>query len=391
MAELEPLATALRNELGPPPDAWQQAQRARLRVVLRDPPRRRAFIRGAAPVFAALVLFSALLWVALRPSSSNEVERWLVAEELRGPFRFEDGSSISLGRGGRGRLHADDTSVRFDLHQGRAEFDVTRSKPRTWTITAGKNEVRVVGTRFSVSFGPEETFEVEVERGVVSVRVPDRNASVELAAGDHLRGRPGRMEVAHGAARVKAPAATTNVEQGDAPTELVPPAPPARSEPAPSGMQNEWQARYRDGKYAESLALLRSSGIAKRLDELSPRTLADVADAARLGGDPDLAIRALNVLLRRFPSAAEARDGKFLLGRVHALRGDRNAAIGAFERYLETKASAPYTNEAMGRLMELYSARGDNAKARSMAERYLERTPDGPYRRLARSLVGESP
>jgi TolA-binding protein len=136
---------------------------------------------------------------------------------------------------------------------------------------------------------------------------------------------------------------------------------------------------------------LRSSGIAKRLDELSPRTLADVADAARLGGDPDLAIRALNVLLRRFPSAAEARDGKFLLGRVHALRGDRNAAIGAFERYLETKASAPYTNEAMGRLMELYSARGDNAKARSMAERYLERTPDGPYRRLARSLVGESP
>ena len=84
MDELEPLATALRNELGAPPDAWQQAQRARLRVVLRDQPARRsALVRVAAPMFAAFALLAALLWVVGRGSSSHEVERWLVAEELR--------------------------------------------------------------------------------------------------------------------------------------------------------------------------------------------------------------------------------------------------------------------------------------------------------------------
>jgi TolA-binding protein len=270
-------------------------------------------------------------------------------------------------------------------------FDVTPTKTRTWTITAGKNEVRVVGTRFSVSYGPEEAFEVAVERGVVSVRVPDRKASVELEAGEHLRGRPGRMEVVHSASRAQPSAVATGAESKDVPTELAPPTPPPVV-PVPSSTPHaDWQARYRDGKYAESLALLRSSGIAKRLDELSPKMLADVADAARLGGDPELAVRALNVLVRRYPGAPEARDGKFLLGRVHALRGDRNAAISAFESYLETKKSAPYTSEAMGRLMELYSSRGETEKARAMAARYLERAPDGPYRRLARSLTGESP
>jgi TolA-binding protein len=344
-----------------------------------------------APLFAAVAVLTVLVWVALRPSSSNVAEHWLVAEELREPFRFDDGSSISLAPGGRGRLHADDATVRFDLHGGRVTFDVTPTKTRTWTITAGKNEVRVVGTRFSVSYGPEEAFEVAVERGVVSVRVPDRKASVELEAGEHLRGRPGRMEVVHSASRAQPSAVATGAESKDVPTELAPPTPPPVV-PVPSSTPHaDWQARYRDGKYAESLALLRSSGIAKRLDELSPKMLADVADAARLGGDPELAVRALNVLVRRYPGAPEARDGKFLLGRVHALRGDRNAAISAFESYLETKKSAPYTSEAMGRLMELYSSRGETEKARAMAARYLERAPDGPYRRLARSLTGESP
>jgi TolA-binding protein len=199
------------------------------------------------------------------------------------------------------------------------------------------------------------------------------------------------MEVAHGAAPTRKAPVASATEPSDEPGALPSASPPAPVEPIPSAAPTaDWQARYRDGKYAESLALLRSSGVAKRLDELTPRMLGEVADAARLGGDPELAVRALNVLLRRFPAAPEARDGKFLLGRVHAVRGDAASAIGAFESYLESRKSAPYTNEAIGRLMELYSARGDTEKARAMARRYLERAPDGPYRRLARSLVAEA-
>lgn len=405
MDELEPLATALRRELGEPPEAWQRAQRARLGATLRESFRVHSARRKLLPRLAAAVAILALvLWFAGRHARSDAIDRWLVAEELSEPFRFADGSSIALDAGARGRLFADATAVRFDLHAGNALFDVTPGQGRPWRITAGKNEVRVIGTRFTVSYGPAETFEVGVDRGIVSVHVPDRNASVELAAGDRLRGRPGQMEVVHNGA----PLASTSAFAAEPklePSALAPAAQLARSESTPPSAQPpnppngtrhgadnaevDWQARYRAGNYAESLALLRSSGLVEHLQDLPPATLATVADAARLGGDPELAVRALKLLLRRFPHAAEARHGMFLLGRVHVLQGDRAAAITAFESYLETQDSAAYANEALGRLIELYLARGDREQAQSVARRYLARAPQGPYYRLARSLVAQ--
>ena len=138
---------------------------------------------------------------------------------------------------------------------------------------------------------------------------------------------------------------------------------------------------------SESLALARAGRVDKRLGELPPDALADLAEAARLGGDPELAVRALTALLRRFPGAPEAREVKFLLGRVQVLRGDAGAAVAAFESYLGDGRSALYTNEALGRLMEIYSTRGDTQAAQGIARRYLARAPNGPYRRLADSLL----
>jgi len=126
------------------------------------------------------------------------------------------------------------------------------------------------------------------------------------------------------------------------------------------------------------------------IGELPPKSLAELADAARLGGDPELAVRALTALQKRFPNSAEAREGTFLLGRVHALRGNATAAIASFENYLAQRGSSTYSTEAIGRLLELYSERGDTERARVMAERYLERAPNGPYQRLALSLLGRA-
>ena len=399
MDELDPLASELRRELGRPPDAWQEAQRTRWRQGLRAR-QQRSRVRVMAPwVAASLSVIAVVLWLVASRRPPAGSERWLVAEELPGPVRLDDGSSITLAPGGSGRLTADAAAVRFDLHQGRASFDVIPGHRRTWTIRAGKNEVRVVGTRFSVFFGAGETFEVEVERGVVAVQVPDRNASMELKAGDHLQGRPGQLEVAHGTASAPAPAAVsataptaaTDEESAHLPAPAplpearVPAALPSASEPGAS--RADWQLRYAEGNYAESLALVRAHGVGKHLNDLSPSALAELADAARLGGDPELAVRALTLLVQRFPGAAEARDGRFLLGRVHALRGDDAAAVDAFESYLRSVPSGRYVNETRGRLMELYAKRGDTQRARAVAERYLELTPNGPYRRLARSLV----
>lgn len=383
MDELEPIGQALRRELGSPPQAWQDAQRAKLWAGLRQPAQRRKLGRFAQWAAASVAIAGLVLWlVAARPAAP--AERWLIAEELGKPLRLDDGSSIALDPGARGRLLEDSATVRFDLHQGRAKFDVNPARKRAWTVSAGKNQVLVVGTRFSVFYGTGDAFEVEVERGVVAVRVPDRNASVELKAGDRFEGLPERLEVAHGAASARVP------EQKPArepmPEAAAAPAPVTEAT-APAPASADWQARYRAGKYAESLSLARAGAVDKRLGELSASALAELAEVARLGGDPELAVRALTTLLRRFPGAPEARESRFLLGRVHALRGDRAAAIDAFESYLGSGASALYSNEALGRLMELYSARGDSERASAIARRYLERSPNGPYHRLATSLI----
>ena len=382
MDRLEPLATEVRQELGNPPETWLRDQRARLRKAVREPsPRSKP--SGVLLLAAALSVVLGLgVWAVVSRSDSRTIEdTWLVAEELRGPHRFEDGSSISLGPGGRGRLLVREDAVRFDLHAGRASFDVLPKQPRPWLISAGKNEVRVVGTRFSVLYGSGETFEVEVERGVVSVRVPDRTSSIELEAGDRLHGRPGRMALLHGGAAPPAPS------EPAVPTTPVPTAMGSADAVSSAASADDWQKSYRQGNYAASLAQARGIGVNKLIDELAPKSLAELADAARLGGDPELAVRALTALERRFPSSAEAREGKFLLGRVHALRGDANAAVGSFESYLAQRGSSAYATEAIGRLMELYSERGDTDRARAMAKRYLERAPNGPYKRLAVSLL----
>jgi TolA-binding protein len=396
MNDLKRLADELQRELGQPPDAWQDAQRARWRQGQRAG-ERHARLRSFAPWVAVALAVVAVLFLipALRRGATSD-ERWLVAEDLHGPVRLDDGSSIALEPGGRGRLFADTATVRFDLHQGRASFDVVPERKRTWTIVAGKNEVRVVGTRFSVFFGAGEAFEVEVERGIVAVQVPDRNASIELRAGDHLQGRPGQLAVTHGTSSnaPPAPASAPPSGSGVAQVPASPEAPALETSPptsAPSvpgaAPEPDWQVRYAQGKYAESLALIRAHGVSKHLSELSASALAELADVARLGGDPELAVNALTVLLQRFPSAPEARDGKFLLGRVQVLRGDDRAAVDAFESYLRRPTSGRYVNETRGRLMELYSKRGDTDRARAVAEQYLAATPNGPYARLARSLV----
>lgn len=388
MTELDPLAKALKQELGSPPESWQRAQRDRLRESLATRPQRPPLLRFAPVLAAALVAVFAVVWVTLRePLADRAGPRSAGVEAFAGPIRLEDGSGIALAPGGRGRLVSDDRAVRFELQSGRADFDVVPGQKRTWTITAGKNVVTVIGTRFSVTYDPSGAFDVEVERGVVSVQVPERRASVELKAGDRLRGRSGTMEVAHAT-----PDAPAHAAEESAPAEVPEaassarsaPVPPPEPAPAPSA---DWRGRYRDGKYAEALALLRASGVTERLEELGPRALAEVADVARLGGDTKLAARALGLLIRQYPKASEARDAPFLLGRVHALSGDRAAAIRAFESYLAPGGSTQYANEATGRLMELYAGRGDEEQAKTMARRYLANAPNGPYRRLALSLT----
>lgn len=391
MNALERLGAELRRELGSPPEAFAERQRARLREARESSQQsvlQSGFRRGGvstplwrrwylAPTLALCATVGALLWWGSAPESADRVavaNLWLNAEELQGPYRLPDGSSISLDPGAQGRLSSSTQAVRFDLVKGRATFDVTPRRGQEWRISAGDYGITVVGTRFVVEFASNDALSVHVEHGVVLVQTPQQHEPIRLLAG-------ARFETSKSLASVQ-PAATGTETSNPTPAES---APPKISEKPTA--EETWRTLYKSGQYEAALAMAKELGFESLMRQLSAEPLADLADTARLGGSPELAVQSLTALQQRFPAAAPARDVNFLLGRVYAAQGQRQRAIDAFEAYLEAAEKGAYANETLGRLMQLYSSAGNTARARQMATRYLQRAPEGPYQRLANSVL----
>ncbi|HWA75504.1 MAG TPA: FecR domain-containing protein [Polyangiaceae bacterium] len=409
MADIDPLeslAAELRKQLGSPGEGWIQAQRARV-CSAKPPPSRPGRSASVILALSALTGVAAVTAVALvreglqEPSgaASSEADVWMNGDVTSSPYRLTDGSTIELERGAQGRLSLRSEQVGFDLQQGEAHFDVTHRPGQHWTVVVGEYRVDIVGTRFSIRRPENDGLEVRVEHGIVSVRIPKRSDAITLHAGERLAARAGRVLVERFGETVAPPAgsvATPSLAQGRL-SEPYAVASAGRSAanahvaasdaagPADSG----WQKLYREGRYELALAAAKRAGVDRSIRSLGAEALSELADTARLGGDPALAIQALRVIEQRYPNSSTAISAPFLLGRIYAMKGDRNAAITAFEQYLSKDSRATYANEAIGRLMGLYSSRGDALDAEEMARLYLARAPHGPYRRQAASLVHE--
>jgi ferric-dicitrate binding protein FerR (iron transport regulator) len=406
VADIDPLASLaadLRKQLGSPPEGWIQAQRAR--VCSAKPPR--SHPARSARVILALAALTGAAAVALvrepprRPSSaaSAEADVWMSGDSMSSPYRLTDGSTIELERGAQGHLSLGSEQVGFDLQRGEAHFDVTHRPGQHWTVAVGAYRVNIIGTRFSIRRPENDGLEVKVEHGVVSVRIPKRSDTITLLAGERLAARAGRVLVERFADTIAPPAGPS---ASPSQVQSLVPEPSAAASAGPSVANAQvassdttapddsgWQKLYREGRYELALAAAKRAGVDRSVTSLRAETLSELADAARLGGDPALAIQALRVIEQRYPNSPAAISAPFLLGRIYAAKGDRNAAIAAFEQYLRKDSQATYANEAIGRLMGLYSSRGDAFDAAEMARRYLARAPRGPYRRQAASLVHE--
>lgn len=383
MGELEKLGEEVRAELGVPSASWLRAQKQRvLRTAppSRGEPRRLVWLAAAALVLSAglaLALFVNFGAERARPAS---VALSAGAETHR--VRLDDGSSVALNPGARALVENAPALTRFDLQRGYVEFEVAHQGSRRFVVLAGAVEVTVVGTRFSVLHDASGAVEVQVTHGIVSVRSPDRGAPLLLKAGERFRG--GAVAAASAAPPREAAASLEAV----APTAATEPSvePPSGTPAASAPASSDWEAAYRERRYALATARAKELGVERLLGSLSAQKLAELGDAARLGGDADLALRTLDALKRRFPNSSEAADADFLGGKLLATRGQSQRAIERFEQYLK-RGERAYTTEAMGRLVELYSSNGDSSRARAMAERYLERSPHGPYRRLCVSTL----
>lgn len=98
--------------------------------------------------------------------------------------KLRDGSTVTLAPGSALAEDIDGATRRVSLLAGEAFFDVIRDEARPFLVEADGNEIRVLGTAFSVGETGEGT-RVELAEGTISLRPAiDRSAEITLAPGD---------------------------------------------------------------------------------------------------------------------------------------------------------------------------------------------------------------
>jgi TolA-binding protein len=394
MRELERLGQEVRDELGEPSPEWLRRQQRDLTTAL-GLPARKGPVSGSFWVAVTLTtLLAVAVWMLVplkRPVASVPAEVTLSTSSDERRVPLADGSSLLLAAETRARVATGDRVTRCTIELGRVFFDVSPQHGREFSVRAGPLEVTVVGTRFSVSRAATGVVEVAVTHGVVHVNVPNRRAPTELRAGDTLRGDGSEIFLRHPAPpdapeeRVPALDASAGVARPSAPAhDSRPPATIPSNKGTAAG--DDWLRLYREHDYAAALAAARELGVDHLLESLAVQPLSELADAARLGGDGDLALRAFETLGRRFPASQRAQDALFLSGRLLASRGQTSVAQSKLEAYLARNPHGVYSVEATGRLVEIYATHGD-PRAKATARDYLERAPHGPYQRFCRSVL----
>lgn len=134
---------------------------------------------GAMTALAALVL-AAIMLPSVLPASPPQYATAIGEIE---PVELADGSVVTLGA--RSGLDVDFSSAEraVTLREGEAFFDVARNAARPFVVHAGDVLVRVIGTRFEVRRGLQETV-ISVQEGLVEVRTGE--TVQRLRAGDRL-------------------------------------------------------------------------------------------------------------------------------------------------------------------------------------------------------------
>lgn len=130
------------------------------------PSRRRALRIGGAIAATALIGVAGT-WHVLRRHgrfSTGKGETKVIA--------LQDGSVVTLNTASEILVRYSDTARSVELIHGEALFDVAKHKSRPFVVTAGRTNVRAVGTSFTVRRMEASPVQVLVREGIVEVFEP---------------------------------------------------------------------------------------------------------------------------------------------------------------------------------------------------------------------------
>lgn len=372
----------------------------------------RRVTRALSSVALAAVLVFVAAWLFRDRSLTFQVAeqagragQWTLAER-RQTLSFSDGSTLVLEPGSRLRVdQLDARGARVTLEGGQLRADIRHREETSWQVFAGPHEIHVRGTRFSVDWRSETgAFRLELHEGSVVVETPGRrerhlvNAPQVLEMS--LQERRTSLSVAPGQDAASASPAEPALAQSAPPQASALPAPAPAVAPAVRGPRGDrversnaggvpvvepsWRELAAQARHRDALIAAEHEGFPALCERLSARELLNLADSARLAGNPARASEALRRLRERFPGSAEAAFAAYSLGTVSYRSPER--AAHWFSTYLSEAPSGPLAREALGRLMEAELQRGNRGQAVELSRRYLARYPGGPHADVARRI-----
>jgi transmembrane sensor len=327
----EPLARYVRPNL---PEArvarqWQDIESRSLPA-----PRMRYRVAGLAFAVCAV----ALVAIVLR-GRDKAVDGGMEGSLIEsGTVTLVDGSRVAVSDGGRVHvetLRADAVVLALDV--GAVELAVPHTG-RKLVVRTPRYDVIDVGTRFRVVLDADGGERVDVSEGRVEIRSRVGDPAVRrLAAGDSWSSMPSSAPAA-------AALPTATVEKPSSEPLSMP-----ASEPAPS-------AAIRD-------------------TNMGPKELLEVAQRARLSGQPRAASAAFDTLRRRFRSDPRAALAAFELGRLRLdSLGDAPGAVEAFDDAIALAPRGPLREDAEARRVEALGAER-SPQCSSARDSFLARYP----------------
>lgn len=262
-----------------------------------------------------------------------------------------DGSSITLAETSRVEvLNSSPGGVRLRLQRGRIACDVKHRDDANFVVVTDGVEVRVVGTKFSVTAERDDLSRrvvVEVERGEVEIRSSSEPEVVRLKAG-----RSWSQVTKTGPAKSAEPIPVEAVEPVPEVPKTKPPSEPVEAAPG-------------------------------------PRELLEEANELRRAGNAREAAKRYEMLLKQYGSDGRAGLAAFELGRLRMDRfGDMKGAISAFERAMALAPGSGFREDALARVVTAHARSGNLAECKRAKERYLKSYPRGVHREAVLEQCG---